>query len=120
MKFKIIDNIICEMASITPKKSGLSVRIWSDHGGIKRNTNHNEARIKLFTSDKSVVVSIERNPKILSKSLNIKKADMNSFEEGIKYIGRNYDLFLQHFNDLTDDFDDEDLFTALRNRGEYK
>ena len=50
----------------------------------------------------------------------MKKSDENAIQDGIRYVGRNYDLFLKHFMDIDFSFDDEDLFNALRNRGEYK
>lgn len=38
----------------------------------------------------------------------------------MKYIGRNYDIFLKDYNDVNNEFDDEGMFNALRERGEYK
>lgn len=45
---------------------------------------------------------------------------MEDIEEGIDYVSRNYDLFLKHFMDTDFSFDDEALFDALRERGEYR
>lgn len=45
---------------------------------------------------------------------------MLDIKEAIKYIGRNYDLFLKNFNDADDSFDDDDLKTELSKRGDYK
>lgn len=42
--------------------------------------------------------------------------------EAVEYIKDNVDLFLKHFYDThdKDEFDDNDLFDALRARGVYK
>lgn len=110
------------MANLNPNKTGLPVIIWSDHSGISRNKKDNDSRIKIGVNNSgpSVSVTIEQNPRILAKSMNIKKSDMKKLQEGIDYVGRNYDLFLKHYQDTSFDFDDEDLFNALRERGEYK
>lgn len=110
------------MANLNPNKTGLPVIIWSDHSGISRNKKDNDSRIKIGVNNSgpSVSVTIEQNPRILAKSKNIKKSDMKKLQEGIDYVGRNYDLFLKHYQDTSFDFDDEDLFNALRERGEYK
>ena len=110
------------MSNLNPQKSGLgNIVIWSDHSGITRNVEHNTPRIKLQIDDMSIVVSISPNPEILSKSKKVtSKAKLNMFSKGIDYVARNYDIFLNHYNDTDFSFDDEDMFNALRERGEYK
>lgn len=109
------------MANVNPKKSGLKVIMWSDNGGAGANRPHNEPRVKIGKNkSNSVSVSLEPNPRILAKSSHIKKSDWDDIDEGIKYVGRNYDLFLKHFNSSDLSYDDEDLFNDLRARGEYK
>ena len=111
---------ILGMTNLNPLKTGLPVIIWADHGGVALNRHHNEPRVKVGTKDSQVSVSIEDNPRILAKSHNIKKSDMDKIQQGIQYVRRNYDLFLKHFMDTDFSFDDEDLFNALRKRGQYK
>lgn len=110
------------MCNIVPRRSGLSVDIWSDHKGIQRQVLHGGTpRIKITKNNIFISVTISENPQIKVKSRKISKSDQKDLEEGIKYVARNYDLFLKHYMD--DDrnlFDDEDLFNALRARGEYK
>lgn len=117
---KELNNNLFEMANLSPKRTGLKARIWAEGRGVERNKSDNIPRVKLQIDDKSLSVSIEEHPKILAKSRNIKQTDLAAFKEAINYISRNYDLFLKHYNDITDDFDDEDLFNALRKRGDYK
>lgn len=45
---------------------------------------------------------------------------MDNILLGIEYVKRNADLFRKHYYDLDESFDDEDLYNALRERGEYK
>ena len=115
-----MNGILIEMANLSPKRTGLKVRIWAESRGVERNKPDNSPRVILQLGDKSMSISIEPKPKILAKSRNIKKSDLSSFNDAILYIGRNSDLFLKHYNDTSDEFDDEDLFLALRERGEYK
>lgn len=56
---------------------------------------------------------------VKTQSCGIKKSDMTKLREDMKYVARNYDLFLKHFMDTDFTFDDEDLFNALRSRGDY-
>lgn len=108
------------MANITSKKSGLPVSLWSDHNGKNRNVSYNVPRMKITIGSAEVSVSVSENPEILAKTPNISHSDMRKIQKGMEYIGRNYDIFLKHYYDTTDDFDDEDMFNALRERGEYK
>ena len=85
------------MANLNPRKSGLSVIIWSDHSGVSRKVENNSPRIKIGKNDDWVVVTIESEPKILQKSSNIKKSDMEDIEEVESLAGQIIDplLFLQ-------------------------
>lgn len=125
--YNYLDDIdeVFGMSDLVPKKSGLSVIIWSDHGVIRRNKPDTIPRVKLMKAlEESISVSIEQNPKVLAPkgdwTKKFKKDVVSDMKEGIAYISRNYDLFLQHYNDTTDNFDTEDLISALRQRGEYK
>lgn len=108
------------MANLNPKKSGLPVIIWADHSGVSRSVSHNAPRVKIGDNNYWASVSISSEPEIFLMSKNIKKSEMHNIEIGMKYVARNYDLFLRHFNDTDFSFDDEDLYQSLRDRGEYK
>lgn len=109
------------MAYLNPRKSGVSVIIWSDHSGAIRKVSHSDTpRIWIGTDQDWVSVTISDSPVIKTKSGNIKKSVMDKISKGIDYVSRNYDLFLKHYYDTDFSFDDEDLFYALRERGEYK
>lgn len=111
-----------EFANLIPKKTGVGVQIWAEHAGVLRNNTHSKTpRIKLTKDNYSISVTIEEIPEVKAKSIKLKKGDIDRiFGEGIKYIGRNYDIFLKHYMDTEDNFDDEALFSALRAKGEYK
>ena len=68
----------------------------------------------------TISVSISETPEIIAKSENVTNHRISEFNKGIKYIAQNYDIFLMHYNDTAFEFDDEDLFQALRDRGQYK
>lgn len=121
MKRLITATGIFGIANLNPQKSGLgNIVIWSDHGGITRKVSHkNTPRIKLSIGDDSIVVTISDAPKRLDKK-KIDKNTLSKFKPGIDYVARNYDLFLKHYFDTDFEFDDEDLFRSLRDRGEYK
>ena len=107
------------LSDLTPKRTGLSVTIWSNHGGILNKLEYTPF-VKIGERNGfNVTVTIESEPKILDKSRSIGELEMLDIKEAIKYIGRNYDLFLKNFNDADDSFDD-DLKTELSKRGDYK
>lgn len=116
----LLEDGLFEMANLTPKRTGLNVTIWSDHEGVLGKYQHDGPRIKIGKRGQfSVSVSIEKHPKIYSQSKGIKQSEMADIEEAIDYVGRNYDLFLKHFNDTDDSYDDDDLKRDLADRGEY-
>ena len=49
----------------------------------------------------------------------IKLININIFNN-VEYVGRNYDLFLKHIQDIDDSFTDRDLEDALIKRNEFK
>lgn len=113
--------ILIEMANLPAKRTNLpTVTIWSEQNGEKRNKPDNDKRIKITGPDYEVFVSIEKNPRILAQTRNIKTNDMKKIKEAMKYIGRNYDLFLKHYVSSEDIYDDDDLKNDLRKRGDYK
>ena len=115
-------NDVFGMANLIPRRTGLHANIWSEHSGILYNVSHkNTPRVKIKSGEYQVSVSIEEIPQIIVENISHpKKSDEICVKEAIDYIGRNYDVFLKHYLDKTDDFDDEDLFDSLRQRGEYK
>lgn len=111
------------MAHITSKRSGLPVSIWSDHGGVSRQVSHNNTpRAKVAYQGVEVSVSISEKPEILAPKdyTSIPSGTRKKLQKGIDYIGKNHDLFLKHYMDTTDEFDDQDLFSALKERGQFK
>lgn len=112
--------ILIEMANLSPKRTNLQATIWSDNNGVSRNKKDKEPRVKIETNNAEVSVSIESKPKILAQTNNISHSDMKKIKDAMKYVGRNYDLFLKHYNTTANEFDDYDLFLALAERGDYK
>lgn len=130
MKVNVVDEtirliteseILIEMTNLPSRRTGLpTVTIWSEQCGINRIKKDKGKRVKITGPDYEVSVSIEEEPKVLAKSKNIKDNDMAKVKEAMKYIGRNYDLFLKHYESTEEVYDDDDLKNDLRQRGEYK
>ena len=114
---------IMAMANIHKARTGLNVNIWSDGEGCLRNKPDRKPRVTLVTSEGDVSVSIEADPKVLAPrqwKTRFKQSTLKDIEEGMRYVGRNHDLFLKHYNDTDGSFDDLALFEALRERKELK
>lgn len=116
-----------KMADLSKKRTGLKVNIWVDHGGNNfRNVKHDTNRIKLgIRGEFEVEVSLSANPKIesyypkdLFKSKNGTK--VKAINQGIEYIGRNYELFQKCLDDKDEEYDEDDLKNDLRLKGDYK
>lgn len=121
LKKVIRDGSVFGMANLNPKKTNLSLVIWADHNGVSRKVPHLDTpRVKIGNNDYNVSVLISDNPKILAKSRKLKSSELDKVNEAIEYVARNNDIFLAHYFDTDFTFDDEDLFSALRDRGEYK
>ena len=120
--FELNEELFYEMANLTKKKSGLTVDIWADHRGIERKVSHrNSPRVKLGRDGVKIEVTISKKPKIIFYPPGMKLSDIKrNFADGIAYVAKNSDLFLKHYMDIDDTFDDEDLYAALRKRGMYK
>ena len=107
------------MANLVPKNTGLKADIWSPHKGGSEKLPHNSTRVKITKGDSKVSITVEPNPKIKAQSPNIKHSDLKAIKEAMDYVGRNYDLFLKHIQDVDDSFTDRDLEDALIERGEF-
>lgn len=104
---------------INPRKSNLGyVNIRAIHNGIAAPELSDTPQVYLERENMIITVSISPAPVILKRNENATTERLSEFSRGIEYITRNNDLFLKHFTDNS--FDDEDLFQALRDRGEYK
>lgn len=114
------DESVFGMSNLVPKRTGLSCEIWSDGTGESRNVPHSVPRLKLKKDEYQISVSIEPMPRILVSPQNIPHSVMKSFKEGMRYVGRNCDLFLKHYNNENGSYDDTDLTDDLRSRGEFK
>lgn len=121
LKKVIRDGSVFGMANLNPKKTNLSLVIWADHNGVSRKVPHHDTpRVKIGNNDYNVAVLISDDPRILAKFRKLKSSELDKVNEAIKYVARNNDIFLAHYFDTDFTFDDEDLFSALRDRGEYK
>lgn len=119
---ELLDTFFDWTATLSNKRTGLKVDIWSKWNVAeitKEAPNIIIGRAE-FWNRYIIVVTISSNPKIIAKTPNITEEQKQELEEGIKYVARNYDLFLKHYNNDGNYFDDEDLINALKEKGEYK
>ncbi len=122
---ELLDTFFDWTAMLSPRRTGLKVNIWSkwnvaDISKEKPNIIIGKAE---YWNRYIIVVTISSTPKIIAQTPNITDEQKQELEEGIKYIARNYELFLKHYNNDGNDgeeFDDEDLINALKERNEYK
>lgn len=123
MKKYIRKTPIMAMASIHKAHTGLKFNIWSDGEGVLRNKSDKLPRVKFIYNNVEISVTIEPNPRVLrplSWKKKFKQEEIKAIEDGLEYVGRNWDILLKHYNDTDGTFDDAALFDELRNRGEYK
>lgn len=122
---ELLDTFFDWTATLSNKRTGLQVDIWSKWNVseiTKEAPNIIIGRAE-YWNRYIIVVTISPNPKIIAKTPNITEEQKQELEEGIKYVAKNYDLFLKHYNNDGNNeagFDDEDLINALKEKGEYK
>lgn len=119
---ELLDTFFDWTATLSNKRTGLQVDIWSKWNVseiTKEAPNIIIGRAE-YWNRYIIVVTISPNPKIIAKTPNITEEQRQELEKGIKYVARNYDLFLKHYNNDGNYFDDEDLINALKEKGEYK
>lgn len=119
---ELLDTFFDWTATLSNKRTGLKVNIWSkwNVAEITKEVPNIIIGRAEYWNRYIIVVTISSNPKIIAKTPNITEEQKQELEEGIKYVARNYDLFLKHYNNDGNYFDDEDLINALKEKGEYK
>lgn len=119
----IVADKIFGITNLNPNKSGLGVIIWAEHGGVSRNKSDHVPRVMIGNNDDQIAVSIEAEPQVIAHNNWRSRYNHDMVKKllkGIDYVGRNYEIFLAHYNDTDFSFDDEALFDALRAKHEYK
>lgn len=122
---KLLDTFFDWTAMLSIKRTGLKVNIWSKWNVAeitKEKPNIIIGRAE-YWNRYIIVVTISPTPQIIAQTPNITDEQKQDLEEGIKYVARNYELFLKHYNNNGDngaEFDDVDLIEALKEKGEYK
>ena len=122
---ELLDTFFDWTATLSNKRTGLKVDIWSkwDFTKISKEKPNIIIGRAEYWKRYIIIVTISPNPKVIAKTPNITEEQKQELEEGIKYVARNYDLFLKHYTNNGNNeagFDDEDLIKALKEKGEYK
>lgn len=104
-------------AEITSRRSGLPMNIRSIH---RTEITHDRLCLELSANGLYVELAMGLELCIINRSRHITFHEYVMIETCRTYIRRNLDLFYKHQLDLTDSFDDKDLFDALEMRGDFR
>ena len=110
------ENLLWEMTTITPQRSGIPYKIWLDPMGITRGNEHTfSPRLKMEVDGNFIPVEISDDPQIPS---SVKKTDVKEprdFDKVQDYIRAYEDVMLAHFYGKIDDRDATQLITNTAN-----
>ena len=103
------EDYFLEMANAIKVDTGLPYDIWLDSKGKERNIPHNYPRIKVDVDGNLIPVIISDNP-IIPESVGIK--NFKKFNEIKKFIIKNKDILLKHWNKELSDREILNLLTV--------
>lgn len=107
------EDLLWEMATITPQKSGIPYKIWLDPMGVTRGNEHTfSPRLKIEVDGKFIPVEISDNPQIPNSVKKTGVKEPKKFDEVQDYIRAYEDVMLAHFYGK---IDDDDATTLLKN-----
>lgn len=115
---KLLDTFFDYTATISAKRTGLNVNIWSKWNMSKEKPHIIIGKAE-YWNRYIIVVTLSPTPQVIAQTKNITDEQMQDLKAGIEYVARNYDLFLKHYNNAGAGFDDDDLIEALKEKGEY-
>lgn len=103
---KLNENLLFEMASILPRKSGLPYKIWLDPLGENRKNQHSHTpRIKVEVDGKYIPVTISDTPEIPKSALKNGAKIFPGFSDIKEYIVAYKKVLIAHFYRMIDDED---------------
>lgn len=117
----LLDTFFDYTATISAKRTGLYVDIWSkwNVSDITKEPHIIIGKAE-YWNRYIIVVTLSPTPQVIAQTQNITDEQMQDLKAGMEYVARNYDLFLKHYNNADAGFDDDDLIDALKEKGEYK
>lgn len=115
------EDLLWEMATITPQRSGIPYKIWLDPMGVTRGNEHTfSPRLKIEVDGKFIPVEISDNPQIPNSVKKTGVKEPKKFDEVQDYIRAYEDIMLAHFYGKIDDRDATYLITRISNAPEAK
>lgn len=115
------EDLLWEMATITPQRSGIPYKIWLDPMGVTRGNEHTfSPRLKIEVDGKFIPVEISDNPQIPNSVKKTGIKEPKKFNEVQDYIRAYEDIMLAHFYGKIDDRDATYLITKLSNAPKAK
>ena len=107
------ENLLWEMATVIPRKSGLPYKIWLDPMGITRGNEHTfSPRLKMEVDGNFIPVEISDDPQIPNSVKKTGAKEPKDFDRVQDYIRAYKDIMLAHFYGK---IDDDDTTTLLKN-----
>lgn len=115
------EDLLWEMATITPQRSGIPYKMWLDPMGVTRGNEHTfSPRLKIEVDGKFIPVEISDNPQIPNSVKKTGIKEPKKFNEVQDYIRAYEDIMLAHFYGKIDDRDATYLITKLSNAPKAK
>lgn len=106
--------------ALPPNRTGLKVTIFPEKNEVGRNIKDCLPKIriqnKIHDYEDTFCISLEENPRVVMGENKLSKAD---YEEVCKFVRKNLDILLKHFEPNNEFFDDE-LWSALEENGSIK
>lgn len=113
------EDMLFEMANMTPQETGLPYKIWFDSGSSARNLPHSIPRVKIQYEGSWIPITISDSPEIPTSVLkNSRIKDVPKIQEVKDFIIKYKDILLKHWQG---EFSDFQLMSAIvKDRTENK
>lgn len=113
------EDMLFEMANMTPQETGLPYKIWFDSGPSARNVPHSIPRVKIQYEGSWIPITISDSPEIPTSVLkNSRIKDVPKIQEVKDFIIKYKDILLKHWQG---EFSDFQLMSAIvKDRTENK
>ena len=102
-----------DACNITSQITGLKVNIWSIHNGNKEHLYY-KPKIKIGQEKSYLIVVLEESPIIIYQTLDMTEVELETCKEGLRYVVDNIDIFIKHYQDQKNKFNDNDLINELK------
>lgn len=117
---KMFNKMFYNACIISSNITNLDVNIYSIHNGICANKYYKPKIMIGLKGKYFIIATIEEEPIIIYETLGITQDEQAKCQQALRYVQKNIDLFLKHYNDSKDSFNDKDLINSLDKRNVFK